>query len=202
MTSVKHKTYTTIPLATGVAPDPVSALTLYVPPPPPERRLYQKDINQKISETINENFDKAGKVSRLKQAATIGAPPVEQYHYAGISKATYYRWMDADPELRDELETLENAALRIKARRNMAKRIEAEETSANIGVSLEYLRRTDDKMRTTKIEHGGAVSNLNLNVEIPLEDQEAIKKFDEMLLANMRKRNLERARQQGFTNAS
>lgn len=132
------------------------------------RPTKRKEINQKISEGRNVGFEKDEKIARLRVAASIGCPPVEQYHYAVISKTTYYEWCKENPELADELDTLEKAALSIKARRNMAERIE----NKDINVSMEYLRRTDNKMRTQKIEHSGEVTRQSVHAfNIPGADE-------------------------------
>lgn len=68
------------------------------------RPTKQSKINQKISESMREN--QKSKVSQLRDAASKGERPVKQYKFAEISKPTYYRWLEENPQLRDELAQL------------------------------------------------------------------------------------------------
>jgi len=47
-------------------------------------------------------------VRLLKEAASYGATVKDICFHAGISKDTYYRWLDEDEELSDEIERLRN----------------------------------------------------------------------------------------------
>jgi len=61
-------------------------------------------INKKISEAMREAHAKA--IPKLKDAARQGMRAKKQYEHAGISDTTYYRWLQEDKELRDELTQL------------------------------------------------------------------------------------------------
>ncbi len=66
--------------------------------------MNREKINQKISESMREELKPT--LSKLKDAASRGERPVKQYTFAGISEATYYRWLQENPELKEELTQL------------------------------------------------------------------------------------------------
>ncbi|MEK7088729.1 MAG: hypothetical protein AAB913_01205 [Patescibacteria group bacterium] len=68
------------------------------------RPTKQSKINQKISESLREELKNA--LPRLKESASRGDKSVKQYKYAGISERTYYRWLQENPQLKQELAQL------------------------------------------------------------------------------------------------
>lgn len=202
-----------IDIGIGQKPEnPVTTLEVYKAPDIPiplHRRLPKDEMSRRMSEAKDDAFGKEDKVSLLKEAARFGAPPVEQYYHAKISKATYYRWLHEDPDLRDELEMLQKASVRIRARANMVKIIKKEQKivelhendthPVDISISLDYLHRTDDEMRTTKtqVEHSGAVANLNVNINADPDIAEATASYNNHLKSILAKKTLERAVEDG-----
>ncbi|MCX6706484.1 MAG: hypothetical protein NTV24_05315 [Candidatus Woesebacteria bacterium] len=68
------------------------------------RPTNRSKINKKISESMREELKPV--LLQLKDAASRGERPVKQYKHAGISEATYYRWMEENPQLKEELARL------------------------------------------------------------------------------------------------
>jgi len=65
------------------------------------RPTKKQKLSKKISESMREELKNA--LPKLKDAASRGERPKKQYEFAGISEATYYRWMIETPQLKQEL---------------------------------------------------------------------------------------------------
>lgn len=60
---------------------------------------------------------------KMEEAAALGASIEEIAMYAGIHRATLYRWMDKDEELRDRIQELQERPI-LKARQTVVKSLD------------------------------------------------------------------------------
>ena len=93
-------------------------------------------------------------VSKLEEAASVDASIAQTCYYAGISRDTYYRWMEENPKLSDRLDDLRQRRP-LKANQNITAAIE----SGDIGLSKWELEKKQPEQygEKLKIEHSGAI---------------------------------------------
>lgn len=60
---------------------------------------------------------------KIEEASALGASIEEIAYYAGVHRATLYRWMEADPELRDRIQELQERPI-LKARQTIIKSLD------------------------------------------------------------------------------
>jgi hypothetical protein len=150
--------------------------------------------NQKWREAISKKVTKLNPdvVRKLKDAFAIGANVKEACYYAEIAESTYYKWVKENPKLSEEFDLMRQR-LPLKAKENIAKSIE---NSNSIPDSWKLLERKqpDEFAETLNLKNSGEI---NINSEVPPEDQEAIIAFRQNLKQNMLKRRTELAKQKG-----
>lgn len=78
------------------------------------RPTNRSKINEKISESMRQELKSA--LPKLKDAASQGMRQKKQYEFAGISERTYYRWLEENPELKQELAQLLTSFRKTKIR--------------------------------------------------------------------------------------
>lgn len=127
-------------------------------------------------------------ISKLEQAALIDATVEEMCFYADISVAAYYRYIEVNPKFREKITALRER-LTLKSRQNIATRIE----SGDISLSKWHMERKkpDEYGERINLNHSGEIDS------IPSEDKAAIASFHASLKENLRKRSLERAKEEG-----
>mgnify|MGYP001588212669 CR=1 FL=1 len=105
-------------------------------------------------------------VRKLEQAFSIDATITEACSYAGISRDTFYRWKDENPELYDKMESLRETP--VLAMRQAAVQL----GKATYTTSMDYLtrKRPDEFGNRSKVEHAGVV------VTSPVPMTEAVRK--------------------------
>lgn len=110
-------------------------------------------------------------VSKLKEAAAIDASVEEMCFYAGISRATFYRWMEENSELKDEIEALRNKPV-LKARQTIVTALDQP------SVAMAYLskKRPQEFAEKSKVEHSGSVSVSE--APVTPEQKEIVDKFE------------------------
>jgi len=121
-------------------------------------------------------------VTRLEDAASVQADVKQRCFYANISRQTYYRWIKENPDLSDRLDDLYER-LPLKARQNIAQRIEGQSTLGDIGLSKWLLERTQKDL-TPKLELSGQIDQGGASQE----DDQLRQEFKERLRANIHKR--------------
>ena len=77
-------------------------------------------------------------VSKLEAAFSTGANITQACFYADISRDTYYRWLNENPELSDRFEVLKEQQI-LKAKDNIYRSIQA----GNVGDSWRLLEKRD-----------------------------------------------------------
>lgn len=89
---------------------------------------------------------------KIEEAAAIGASIEEIAFYAGVHRATLYRWMEADQELRDRIDELREKPI-LKARQTVVNSLD------DPGNAFRYLERKKAKefAPSQKIEHAGEI---------------------------------------------
>lgn len=93
-------------------------------------------------------------VRKLEQAFAIDATVTEACSYAGISRDTFYRWREQNPELSDKLESLREQP--VLAMRQAAIKL----GTAAYTTSMDYLsrKRPDEFGNRSKVEHAGVIA--------------------------------------------
>ena len=106
---------------------------------------------------------------KIDEAAAIGASIEEIAFYAGVHRATLYRWMENDPELRDRIQELQEKPI-IKARQTIVKSLEDPE------MALKYLERKRKAEFSLRTEMTGADGKdlpapiVSVNRNVPTND--------------------------------
>lgn len=116
------------------------------------------------------------KVKKLEEAFAFDATILEACLYAGISKQTYYNWLEKNPELVDRFEALRQTPI-LAAREKVVNSIKSDVDTARW-----YLERKQKKEFAARTEHTGP-DGKDL---VPLTDEQ-IQKLDR--LANLGKQN-------------
>lgn len=75
---------------------------------------------------------------KIEEAAALGATVEEIAMYCGVHRATLYRWMEADEELRDRIEELQERPI-LKARQTVVRALDNPEHA------FKYLERKRKK---------------------------------------------------------
>ena len=102
------------------------------------RPTNKQKLGQKISKAKREELLPA--LSKLKDAASRGERPKKQYEFAGISEATYYRWLKETPKLQEELTQLltDYRMAKIKEAALIGAPVAEQQYHANKMTELEY----------------------------------------------------------------
>ena len=87
------------------------------------RPTKREQINKKIGQGVSKLTDQA--VKKLEEAFSIDASIGEACYYAGISRQTYYNWIEENPELFDKFERLRSIPV-LKARFEVVRGIEGD----------------------------------------------------------------------------
>ena len=134
------------------------------------RPTKKQKLGQNISKSKREQL--LPSLSKLKDAASRGERPKKQYEFAGISEATYYRWLKETPELQQELTQLLTDF-------RMAKIKEA----ALIGAPIAEQRYHANKM--TELEYNEIMkNNLGFAEDIASTQQNALKLWSRKNIAD------------------
>ena len=149
---------------------------------PTKRAQHNKKIGESVSKMTPEVINK------LKEAFAIDPTIKDACAYAEIGETTYYRWMEENPVLREELERM-RSRLPLKSHQNIASHIH----QGDVGLSKWYLERRRPELFAEK-----------LKIEQTTPDDEAMDKEDEAILAeyedkiykNLQKRMLEKSKKQ------
>ncbi len=110
---------------------------------------------------------------RLRHAFSIGATISEACFYADIGEATYYEWVQKDPEFAEQMNKLRNKPI-LKARENIAKKI----ANGDSDISKWYLERKRKAEFSTRSEQETKDTSGQDNY---LSDIEAKKKAEQIL---------------------
>ena len=102
---------------------------------------------KKISEGMTKNHPEL--VKKLEEAFAIDASVEEACFYAGISRQTFYTWINKNKELRDRLEGLRNKPV-LKARQTIVKNLDEVDTAKW------YAERKRKSEFSTRVEQTGA----------------------------------------------
>lgn len=89
-------------------------------------------------------------ISKLETAFSLDSTVTEAIFYAGISKDSYYDFINANPEYTERFEALRNRLV-LKARETVAREI-----GKNYGNSMDYLTRKRKNEFSTRQELTGA----------------------------------------------
>ena len=102
-------------------------------------------------------------IRKIEECAALGSSIEEIAFYAGIHRATLYRWMAEDQELKDRIEELQERPI-LKARQTVVKSLEEPE---NAKWYLERKRKNEFSTRTetdntnkTDISGGVQITNI------------------------------------------
>ena len=151
----------------------------------------RKTKDQKWREAIGRKVTKLNPevVAKLKEAFAIGANVDQACFYAEIHVATYYRWCEKNPILKEEFARMKSK-LPLAAKNNIAVAIT---TARDIGLSKWLVERQEPESyaESIKLKHSGNIEST------PEEDKEAIASFHATLRANREKRSIEKAKQDG-----
>jgi hypothetical protein len=110
-------------------------------------------------------------VKKLEEAAALDCTIEEMCFYAGISKPTYYSYLEADPELLARLEALRNDPI-LAARQTIIKAIKTDK-----GTAAWYLERKRKKEFAERKEHTAADGEPLFDAETKSKAAAAIKEI-------------------------
>lgn len=108
------------------------------------------------------------KIDKLEFAFAHGATDLQACFYAGISKSTFYDYLQENPDFSERKEALKNA-ITLRAKLNVAEKI----NDGDVGQSQWWLERKAKDEFSTRSENVNA--NINLNSEMTDEEKEKIK---------------------------
>jgi len=128
-------------------------------------------------------------VNKFGEAFAIGATVGEACDYADVAPQTYYNWTKKNPELLEYFQRMREK-LPLKAKHNIAQAIHAN----NLSFSQWLVERQQPELygETLKMQH------TEIKGDTPHEeDIEATELFHKTIKENMRKRRMEKAKQDG-----
>lgn len=97
---------------------------------------------------------------KIEEAAALGSSIDEIAFYAGIHRATLYRWMEEDEELKDRIHELQNKPI-LKARQTLVKALDQPQHAQWY---LERKRKAEFSPRQEVTGEDGGAMNANLTV--------------------------------------
>jgi len=127
-------------------------------------------------------------IRKMEECAAIRATVQELCFYAGIHRDTYYTWMKQNPELSDRLDDLRQKPF-LKARQTIIGGLD----DVNVAFKFMEKEKPEDYADILNIKHSGAIGT----EEISADDKEAIAAFHAILKENIKKRNIEKAKEIG-----
>lgn len=148
--------------------------------------------NQEWRESISKSVTKLTPevVKKLKEAFAIGATVKQACQYAEISERSYYNWTEKNPILLHEFERMRQI-LPLAAKANIAAGVQ---TLKDIGLSRWLLEKNEPDLygETLTLKHQGDIGSA-----VHVDDVEAVKTFHKTLLDNLKKRTMEKAKEDG-----
>lgn len=88
-------------------------------------------------------------ILKIEEVAALDGSIEEMAFFAGISRATLYRWLDEDPVFKDRIEALRQEPV-LLARRTVIKAIQ---DNANIAITYLERKKKSEFSPRTEVEH-------------------------------------------------
>ena len=128
-------------------------------------------------------------VRKLDECAAVQASVSETCFYAGISRDTYYRWMEENRDLSDRLDDLRQKPF-LKARQTIISRLD------DVNVAFRFLEKMkpEEFPDILKIQLSGQINDGRTHT--PQEDLDTIAKFHQELKDNITRRIINKAKQE------
>jgi len=151
---------------------------------PTKKEIWKKNIAYGVTKMS------VAVVAKFGEAFAIGANDKQACEYADVDPSTLWRWEQKNPELRKYFERMKQK-LPLKAKANIAQAIHA--NNLTFSQWLVERQEPDDYAETFKMQHFDETKG-----DTPhKEDIEATELFHKTIKENMRKRRMEKAKQDG-----